>query len=132
VTDSHTARDFLGFMRKVARAYPKQELHVILDNSSAHGTPEVLRWLEENPRVRFHYTPTSASWLNQVEGFFGILGKQSLFLTDFRSKEALRDHLRAYMKGWNQNPTPFEWTKPAKAIIRSHRRMLDRISTAVH
>src|SRR2546425_7181378 len=73
-----------------------------------------------------------SSWLNQVEGFFGILGKQSLFLTDFKSKKALCDHLRAYMKGWNRNPTPFEWTKPAKAIIRSHRRMLDRISTAVH
>src|SRR5712691_1833300 len=118
VSESHTAEDFLSFMRKVVRAYPKRELHVILDNSSAHGTPEIRRWLEENPRVRFHYTPTSASWLNQVEGFFGILGKQSLFLTDFRSKKALRDHLRAYMKGWNHNPTPFEWTKPAKAIIR--------------
>src|SRR6266404_4516647 len=132
VSDSHTAHDFLTFMKKVVRSYPQGELHVILDNSSAHGTPEVQRWLEENPLVRFHYTPTSASWLNQVEGFFGILGKQSLFLTDFRSKKALRDHLRAYMKGWNRNPTPFEWTKPAKAIIRSHRRMLDRISTAVH
>ncbi len=132
VSDSHTAHDFLTFMRKVVRSYPQSELHVILDNSSAHGTPEVQRWLGETPLVRFHYTPTSASWLNQVEGFFGILGKQSLFLTDFRSKKALRDHLKAYMKGWNCNPTPFEWTKPAKAIIRSHRRMLDRISTAVH
>src|SRR6266478_2505344 len=132
VSASHTAHDFLAFMRKVIRSYPHRELHVILDNSSAHGTPQVQRWLEENPLVRFHYTPTSASWLNQVEGFFGILGKQSLFLTDFKSKKALCDHLRAYMKAWNRNPTPFEWTKPARAIIRSHRRMLDRISTAVH
>lgn len=132
VTVRHTAADFLGFMKKIVRAYPRQELHVILDNSSAHGTPEVRRWLEENPLVRFHYTPTSASWLNQVEGFFGILGKQSLFLTDFTSKKALADHLKAYMQAWNRNPTPFEWTKPAKAIIESHRRMLDRISTAVH
>jgi transposase len=128
----HTAADFLTFMRKVVRAYPRRELHVILDNSSSHGTPEVRDWLAKHPRVHFHYTPTSASWLNQVEGFFGILGKQSLSLTDFHSTGALRTHLRAYLRSWDLNPTPFVWTKPARAIIRSHRRMLDRISTAVH
>jgi len=132
VTDSHTAADFLGFMKKVVRAYPDQELHVILDNSSAHGTPDIQSWLAEHPRVHFHYTPTSASWINQVEGFFGILGKQSLGATSFESKRALRAHLNAFMRAWNQAPTPFAWTKPATAIIRSHRRMLDRISTAVH
>jgi transposase len=128
----HTAADFLAFMRKVVRAYPRRELHVILDNSSAHGTPEVRAWLAQHPRVHFHYTPTSASWLNQVEGFFGILGKQSLSLTDFHSTGALCAHLRAYLRSWNRNPTPFAWTKPAGAIIRSHKRMLERISTAVH
>jgi transposase len=132
LTEAHTAIDFLGFMKKVVRAYPDQELHVILDNSSTHSTPDIAVWLAEHPEIHFHYTPTSASWLNQVEGFFGILGKQSLGLTNFESKRALRDHLHAYMRSWNSNPTPFEWTKPATAIIRSHRRMLDRISTAVH
>lgn len=132
VTDGHTAIDFLGFMKKIVRAYPDQELHVILDNSSTHGTPEIQTWLSDHPDVHFHYTPTSASWLNQVEGFFGVLGKQSLGMTNFDSKRALRDHLHAFMRSWNLNPTPFEWTKPAAAIIRSHRRMLDRISTAVH
>jgi hypothetical protein len=82
--------------------------------------------------VQFHFTPTSASWLNQVEGLFGALGKQSLSETDFLSKKALRKHLAAYMRSWNNNPTPFAWTQPAHAIIKSHRRMLDRISTAVH
>jgi len=128
----HTATDFLAFMRQVVRAYPARELHVILDNSSTHGTPAVREWLAAHPRVHFHYTPTSASWLNQVEGFFGILGKQSLSQTDFPSKQALRAHLHAYMRAWKKHPTPFAWTKPAAAIIRSHRRMLDRISTAVH
>jgi transposase len=132
VTDGHTASDFLGFMKKVVRSYPNQELHVILDNSSTHGTPDIQTWLSEHSEVHFHYTPTSASWLNQVEGFFGVLGKQSLGITNFQSKRALRDHLHAFMRSWNLNPTPFEWTKPATAIIRSHRRMLDRISTAVH
>jgi transposase len=130
--DSHTANDFLSFMKKVVRRYPKRELHVILDNSATHSTPEVQTWLAANPNVRFHYTPTSASWLNQVEGFFGILGKQSLSLTNFPSKRALIEHIAAYMHDWNRNPTAFEWTKPARAIIRSHQRMLDRISRSVH
>ena len=82
--------------------------------------------------MTFHYTPTSASWLNQIEGFFGILAKQALSLTDFASKRALRDHLVAYLRAWNRHPTPFAWTKPATALIRSHKRMCDRISTAVH
>lgn len=132
LTKSHKAVDFIGFMNKVVRAYPEQELHVILDNSSSHSTPEVMTWLLEHPSVYFHYTPTSASWLNQVEGFFGILTKQSLSETDFPSKKSLIEHIAAYMRSWNKNPTPFSWTKPAAAIIRSHRRMLDRISTAVH
>jgi transposase len=132
LSDTHTGADFLSFIKKVESKYRRRELHVILDNSSTHSTPDVQQWLAEHPRVRFHYTPTSASWLNQVEGFFGILGKQSLGTTGFASKRALREHITAYMEAWNQNPTPFEWTKPARAIIKSHRRMLDRISTAVH
>jgi len=74
LSESHTSKDFLTFMNKVARAYPDQSLHVVLDNSSSHSTPAVKEWLATHPRVTFHYTPTSASWLNQVEGFFGILG----------------------------------------------------------
>lgn len=127
-TDTHTAADFLGFMKRVASLHPKRELHVVLDNSSTHSTPEIARWLAKHPRIHFHYTPTSASWLNQVEGFFGILGKQSLRPTEFLSKKQLRDHIAAYIAHWNNDPTPFIWTKPAAAIIRSHRRALARIS----
>ena len=119
-------------MNKVVRAYPEQELHVVLDNSSSHATPEVMTWLIEHRDVNFHYTPTSASWLNQVEGFFGILTKQSLSETDFPSKKSLIEHIASYMRSWNKHRTAFAWTKPAAAIIRSHRRMLDRISTAMH
>lgn len=132
LSDTHTAVDFITFMNRVVREYPMQDLHVILDNSSTHATADVKAWLDEHPRVKFHYTPTSASWLNQVEGFFGILGKQSLSETNFPTKKALREHVSAYMRSWNKNPTPFAWTKPARAIINSHRRMFDRISTAVH
>lgn len=132
VTGSHTAADFLAFLKRVARVYPSQELHVVLDNSSTHSTAEIKAWLTANPRVTFHYTPTSASWLNQVEGFFGILGKQSLSETNFPSKTALREHIAAFMRSWNKSPSPFAWTKPAAAIIKSRKRMLDRISTTVH
>jgi hypothetical protein len=64
--------------------------------------------------------------------FSRILAKQSLSVTDFASKRALQEHLVAYQRAWNKKPTSFEWTKPARAIIKSHKRMLDRISTAVH
>jgi transposase len=97
VRDSHTGADFLGFMKKVVRRYPARELHVILDNSSTHSTPEVVAWLAENPLVHFHYTPTSASWLNQVEGFFGLPGNQSRHLNNFPWKRALRAHIASYM-----------------------------------
>ncbi len=96
---THTGADFLRFMKKVARTYPTRDLHVVLDNSSTHDTDAVRAWLADNPRVRFHYTPTSASWLNQIEGFFGILAKQSLALTDFASIRALQAHLVAYPSG---------------------------------
>jgi transposase len=132
LTESHTGADFLAFMKAVVRRYPNRVLHVVLDNSSTHGTPEVKTWLTENPLVQFHYTPTSASWLNQVEGFFGILGKQSLGVSNFPSKRALREHIEAYIRSWNKSPSAFAWTKPAEAIIASHRKMLKRISTAVH
>lgn len=129
---THTAADVLRFMKQVARTYPTRELHVVLDNSSTHSTDEIRAWLQAHPRLHFHYTPTSASWLNQIEGFFGILAKQALSVTDFASTRDLEQHLVAHLREWNQHPTPFAWTKPAKAIIASHKRMLDRISTAVH
>ncbi|MCW5891120.1 MAG: IS630 family transposase [bacterium] len=132
LTDRHPAADFLAFMRQVVRTYPGRELHVILDNSATHSTPDIRAWLAANPHVHFHYTPTRASWLNQVAGFFGILGKQCLSQSNCPSKKALRAHLTAFLHGWKKNPTPFVWTKPAQAIIRSYRRMLERMSTAVH
>jgi hypothetical protein len=67
LSDSHTGDDFLAFMKKVERQHSNRELHVILDNSSTHGTPDVQSWLAAHPLIRFHYTPTSASWLNQVD-----------------------------------------------------------------
>ena len=124
VTHSHTSKDFIGFMKIVVKAHPKKELHVIVDNASTHKTQDVKNWMKENPRVHFHFTPTSASWLNQVEGFFGILSKQSLAHTSFNGTSNLMKHIDAYLLAWNLAPTPFLWTKPAKAIINSRKKRL--------
>jgi transposase len=131
-TERHTAKEFMAFLQVLARRHRGRELHVILDNSSSHSTPDVQRWLARHPKVSFHYTPTSASWLNQVEALFSILTRQSLRLGDFTSKSALRQHIRAFLERWNKNPTPFIWTKKPHRLIRDHRRMLARNSHAEH
>jgi transposase len=130
--DTHTSQDFLGFLKRLERTFRKGELHVILDNSSTHKTPEVQHWLAAHPRVVFHFTPTSASWLNQIEGFFSILTRRSLKRASFPSKAALRRHIVPFLRTWNQNPTPFVCTKSARRIVRDHRRMLDRTSRTEH
>lgn len=130
--DSHTGQDFLSFLKTVERAFRRGELHVILDNSSTHKTPDVQQWLAEHPRVVFHFTPTSASWLNQVEGFFSILTRRSLKRASFASTPALRRHIQDFLARWNEDPTPFVWTKSSRTLVRDHRRMLARISRAEH
>lgn len=130
--DSHTGADFLSFLKRVSREFPRVKLHVVLDNSSTHKTPDVQAWLAKNPRVSFHFTPTSASWLNQVEAFFSILTRRSLRRTSFPSKAALMRHIRDYLRAWNQDPTPFIWTKSAHQIVRNHNRILARITRTEH
>ena len=129
---THTGRDFLAFLKRLEREFPDGELHVVLDNSSTHKTPDVRTWLAAHPRVIFHFTPKSASWMNQVEGFFSILTRRSLRRTSFPSTKALRRHIEAFLGNWNQNPTPFVWTKSAHRIVRDHRKLVARISRAGH
>ena len=131
-TKSHTGADFLGFMKSLARAFPQTALHVILDNSSTHSTPDVQAWLAAHDRIHFHFTPTSASWLNQVEGFFSILTRRSLRRTSFPTKTSLKRHIQDYLRRWNEDPTPFVWTKSAHTIVRDHRRNIARMSRMEH
>lgn len=130
--DTHTGQDFLSFLKRLDRTFRRGELHVILDNSSSHKTPEVYDWLGTHPRIVFHFTPTSASWLNQVEGFFSILTRRSLKRASFPSKAVLRRHIEQFLESWNTNPTPFVWTKSARRIVRDHRRIVARISRTTH
>ncbi|MCA9458248.1 MAG: IS630 family transposase [Nitrospira sp.] len=121
--DRHTGADFLWFLKILARRYRKRDLHVILDNSSTHKTPEVRAWQESHPRVHFHFTPTGASWLNMVEAWFGILTRKSVRRGSVDTVRALIKHIRHYIDRWNATPTPFVWTKePADIIKKALRR----------
>ena len=102
-------KEFLDFMGEVVAAYPKRRLKVILDNLNTHKKNE--DWLARHPLVTFHYTPTRASWLNQVEGWFSILQGQSLTGASFTSVEQLKEHIDAFIERYNENAEPFVWTK---------------------
>jgi transposase len=101
--------EFLGFMESVVAMYPDRELHVILDNLSTHKKNE--RWLQKHPNVRFHFTPTRSSWLNQIETWFSILQSQSLTGASFTSIEQLKEHIDAFITAYNETAEPFAWTK---------------------
>ncbi len=119
----HTGADFLRFLNVLSRRYRTRSLHVILDNSSTHKTPEVNAWLKAHPRVRFHFTPTGASWLNMVEAWFSILTRRSIRRGSFDTVSALVKHIQSYINRWNENPTPFVWTRePAEIIKKAVRR----------
>ena len=113
----HTGADFLAFMRRVERAYPEGELHVVLDNVSTHKTPEVQAWLERHPRITFHFTPTSASWMNQIETWFGILTRQAIRRGSYASVPELVAAIETFIDGWNERCHPFVWTKTADEIL---------------
>ena len=101
--------EFLGFMDKVVAAFPDRELHVVLDNLNTHKKNE--RWLKKHTRVHFHFTPTRASWLNQIETWFSILQGQSLSGASFTAVSQLQEHIDAFISAWNENAEPFVWTK---------------------
>ena len=97
----HTGADFLAFLRRIDRVYPEAELHVVLDNVSTHKTAAVRAWLERHPRVTFHFTPTSASWLNQVETWFSVLTRQAIRRGSFGSVKELIAMIDRFTATWN-------------------------------
>ena len=115
--DRHGKAEFLDFLRRVARNYPRRELHIVLDNYHTHKHREVLAWLEKNPRVKLHFTPTSGSWLNLVEVFFGIISRQAIRRGSFDSVRQLTNAIRAFIEGWNDRCHPFVWTKTPDQIL---------------
>ena len=105
---THKRDDFLTFMNRVVAAYPGQELHVILDNLSTHK-PKHDVWLERHPNVHLHFTPTHASWMNQVEVWFSILSRQALRGSSFRSVREVCDRIDAFITAYNRDAHPFRW-----------------------
>lgn len=102
--------EFLTFMDRLVAAHPGRELHVILDNLSTHRV-EQEPWRKAHPNVHFHFTPTHASWLNQIEVWFSILTAKALRGASFRSVKALIEQIDAFIAAYNEDAAPFEWTK---------------------
>jgi transposase/transposase-like protein len=118
----HRHVEFLDFLKHVAKAYPRRELHVVLDNYGTHKHPTVRAWLARNPRIVLHFTPTSGSWLNMVEIFFGIITRQAIRRGTFTSVHDLIAAIRRFIDGWNERCEPFVWTKPADEILAKAKR----------
>jgi transposase len=122
----HRHQEFLAFLKQVARAYPDDgtgtELHLVMDNYAAHKRAEVRDWLAANPRVHVHFTPTSGSWLNLVEVWFGIIERQAIHRGTFGSVKDLNAKIRAFVDGWNDRCHPFVWTKTADEILKKANR----------
>ena len=114
----HRHSEFITFLNTVNREVPKGlQVHVILDNYGTHKHPEVLRWLERHKRFHFHFTPTSSSWLNQVERWFRELTDKNIRRGIFASVPDLIESIEEYLNAHNDNPTPYVWTATSRSIL---------------
>ena len=114
----HTHKEFIKFLNAVERVVPVGKvIHAIVDNYATHKHPKVLEWLADHPRWVFHFTPTSASWINAVEGFFSIITRRSIRRGVFKSVADLQDAIARYIRAHNKAAKPFVWTKPAEDIF---------------
>lgn len=115
---THTSADFVAFLNKVNRNVPAElDVHIVLDNLSAHKAPLVHRWLLRHRRFHLHFTPTYGSWMNLVERWFSALTTKKLQRSAHRSVKELADDINAWVDTWNDNPQPFVWTKTADQIL---------------
>jgi transposase len=129
----HRAIEFKQFLQTIDREVPAGlDVHIVLDNSSTHKTPAIKKWLLAHPRFVLHFTPTSSSWLNLVERWFGELTSKLLKRGTHRSVRDLNADIRAWMKTWNEDPRPYVWTKTADQILDSIARYCTRINDSRH
>jgi transposase len=125
----HRHQEFIRFLNAVEAAVPAGKLvHAILDNYGSHKHPKVRAWLARHPRWTFHYTPTSGSWLNAVEGFFSALTRRRLKRGVFHSLVDLQGAINRYLAEHNAAPKPFVWTATPASIIAK----LDQVNASVH
>lgn len=119
----HRAREFLAFLREIeSNVLPNLDIHLVMDNSSTHKTLAIRKWLARHPRWQVHFTPTSSSWINQVERFFANLTEHQLRRGVHRSTRQLEHAIRDYIATVNDNPRPFRWTKSADDILAAIKR----------
>ena len=117
-TQRHRHQEFLGFLKTVEKQTPKDKaLHVIVDNYSTHKHEKVNNWLKRNKRVTLHFIPTSSSWLNLVERFFGLITEKQIRRGVFSSVSDLEKKIMQFIEVHNENPKPFVWTKPVDEIM---------------
>jgi transposase-like protein/transposase len=129
----HRAAEFKKFLVKIDKEVPAHlQIHLICDNYGTHKTPAIRVWLERHPRFHMHFTPTSSSWINQVERWFGFLADQKIRRGVHKNVQNLEADIRSWIKDWNDNPKPFIWTKTAAEILESLANFCRRISDAGH
>ena len=129
----HRAREFRKFLGTIDASVPARlDVHLILDNYGTHKTPSIRRWLVRHPRFHLHFTPTSASWMNLVERWFGLLTERQIRRGTHRSTRELEGAIMAYLNSNNKHPKPFVWTKTADEIFASIARFCQRISNSGH
>jgi transposase len=112
--DRHTHAEFVAFLESIRRRYPRREIHLICDNYGTHKHPATREWLTANPRFHMHFTPTSASWLNLVERWFARITAEAIRRGTFASVRQLERAISRYLAAWNENASPFKWTKSAR------------------
>jgi transposase len=123
----HRAQEFRRFLNEVERNIPTGlDIHVVMDNASSHKTKLIRDWFAKRPCWHVHYTPTSASWINQVERFFGLLTDDQIRRSAHRSTAQLEAAIKAYLDAHNANPKPFRWTKSADDILAAVERFCQR------
>jgi transposase len=119
----HRGAEFLKFLREIERHVPADlDIHLVMDNYATHKTPAIRKWLGQRPRWHVHFTPTSSSWVNQVERFFADLTERQIRRGVHRSTEELEAAIKAYIDSVNADPKPFKWTKSADDILASIKR----------
>jgi len=133
LTPQHRAIEFRKFLNLINRSVPAElDVHVIVDNSSTHKTPEIHRWLVRHPRFTLHFTPTYSSWLNLVERWFAELTEKWLRRGTHRSTKELEVAIRSWVDTWNDDPRPFVWHKTADEILENLAAYCERISDSGH
>ena len=129
----HRAAEFKKFLSTIEHEVPNElDVHLVLDNSSTHKTPEIKRWLLAHPRFKLHFTPTSSSWMNLVERWFAELTNKKLRRSAHTSVRQLNHDIRAWIETWNENPRPYVWTKTADQILESITSYCQRINHSGH